>query len=358
MCDCTALTQAGYIGEDVESSVHRLLTAADYDPAKAENGIIFFDETDKIATAKVAHGKDVSGEGVQQALLKIVEGTTLQINIKLGKGSNRNSSNNNSSPLSSNLGSKEETYSVRTDNILFIFAGAFVGLDKIVRDRISRSSIGFGSPIRDTSKNGTPSKAEAALIRKSLPFFSSRSNENHTVLDLVDPEDLGKFGFIPEFIGRIPTITALTHLSIDDLMRILTETKDCKVQQYVSLFKMSGVELRFTTPALQAIAQRALEKGTGARGLVSVMENLLKEAMYDTPGSSIKHVLVNRAAAKLECAPLYFARGQEGKFQGYVKQEQEEYEAEKARERRLKEGELDGETGSFEEYRQQAKSGM
>lgn len=347
MCDCTPLTQAGYIGEDVESSVHRLLVAADYDVTRAENGIIFFDETDKIASANVTHGKDVSGEGVQQALLKIIEGTSVQINTKQGKGSSR-------APANSTLAPKEESYTVRTENILFILAGAFVNLDKIVRDRISKSSIGFGSPLRNTSTTN-PSKSEIALIRKSLPYFPSRSDDKYTILDLVDPSDLGKFGFIPEFIGRIPTITALTHLSIDDLMRILTETKDCKVDQYVTRLQLSGIELRFTTPALQVIAKRALEKGTGARGLVSVMENLLQDAMYETPGSSTKYVLVNKAAATLECAPLYFGRGQEFRFQGMFKQEQEEWEAEKARERREKEGEVAGD----EEYgKVAAKSGM
>jgi len=336
------------MGEDVDTSVNRLLAAAQYDTVKTEYGIIFFDELDKLAATKVPHGKDVSGEGVQQALLKLIEGTTVQINTKQGRGGNRNSQstlipNNLQQPI-------EENYNIRTDNILFIFAGAFVGLDKIIRNRVSKSSIGFGSPLRTTSTK-IPSKSEDALIRKSLPYFSSRPGEKHTILDLVESEDLREFGFIPELIGRIPTLTALTHLSIEDLMSILIDTKDCKTQQYIALFGESGVHLRFTTPALQEIAQRALEKGTGARGLDAVMRNILTDAMYETPGSSTKFVLVNKAAAKLERAPLYFGRGQEAAFLNVAKREDEEWAVEKGKDEVV-------DTGGFEEYRVQAKSGM
>ncbi|KAL8977650.1 MAG: hypothetical protein Q9177_006591, partial [Variospora cf. flavescens] len=328
MSDCTPFTQAGYIGEDAEICVQRLLAAADYDVVAAERGIICLDEIDKISTAKMSHGKDVGGEGVQQALLKIIEGTTLQIQAKhekssSGRGPNSAASNHptnspqsggNMPPTSSSgTGSafsppaaKTETYNVRTDNILFIFAGAFVGLQKMILNRISKSSIGFGAPIRSssvpTSSSSTfslnpnqdqpislkPNSPEATLFSQHIPYYTpppppsshtqtnqgqkkvpEEEDETHHLnpLDLVQPTDLQSYGLIPELIGRIPVTAALAPLSLPLLVRVLTEPRNSILKQYTQLFLLSGVELAFTKPALREIAKSALGMGTGARGL-------------------------------------------------------------------------------------------
>jgi ATP-dependent Clp protease ATP-binding subunit ClpX len=317
MSDCTPFTQAGYIGEDVDVCVARLLSAADYDVESAEHGIICLDEIDKIATAKVSHGKDVSGEGVQQALLKIIEGTTLQITAKHersapGKGGSGGPSGSGSGPLGSpgqgpgtGAGGKGEVYNVRTDNILFICTGAFINLPHIILDRISKGSIGFGAPIRSSSNLSSNSgsgggnsggssalynmKDEQALYRKHLPFFTANStggsnDDMYNPLDLVEPADLQKFGLIPELVGRIPVATALNALDEEALVRVLTEPRNCLVKQYELIFQFSGVELRFTSGALREIAKSALNMNTGARGLRTVMERLLADAMFDAPG--------------------------------------------------------------------------
>ncbi len=318
MSDCTPFTQAGYIGEDAEICVQRLLAAANYDVAQAERGIICLDEIDKISTAKASHGKDVGGEGVQQALLKIVEGTTLQIQAKQEKasparspGSAPNMYHNNGPPSggpASNLSGsgnttsgppKIETYNVRTDNILFIFAGAFVGLQKIVMNRIAKGSIGFGSPIRsspssfpgnvDTSISVKAGSEESKLFAKHLPFFTTASPDQSYLtqlnpLDLVEPMDLQTYGLIPELVGRIPVSAALSALDEDALIRVLTEPRNSLIKQYEQLFQLSGVELRFTRGALREVARTSLGMGTGARGLRTCCERLLTETMFETPG--------------------------------------------------------------------------
>lgn len=324
MSDCTPFTQAGYIGEDAEICVQRLLAAANYDVAAAERGIICLDEIDKISTAKVSHGKDVGGEGVQQALLKIIEGTTLQINAKQEKsarGSSPPSSNYpTNSPLSGGMTggpsstssgtgntssgpSKAETYNVRTDNILFIFAGAFVGLQKVIMNRIAKGSIGFGSPIKSSSSSSSGSSAgnrdttisvktgseESKMFEKHLPFFSPQSPDQtplteYNPLDLVEPTDLQNFGLIPELVGRIPVSAALSALDEEALVRVLTEPRNSLTRQYEQLFQLSGVELRFTRGALREVAKSALGMGTGARGLRTVCERLLTETMFEAPG--------------------------------------------------------------------------
>ncbi|KAL8946935.1 MAG: hypothetical protein Q9222_006738, partial [Ikaeria aurantiellina] len=330
MSDCTPFTQAGYIGEDAEVCVQRLLAAANYDVAAAERGIICLDEVDKISTAKVSHGRDVGGEGVQQALLKIIEGTTLQIQAKNEKSSSSNRSPSSAttsyptnSPLSggqmpptssslsgsntsssSSPSSKPETYNIRTDNILFIFAGAFVGLHKIILNRIAKGSIGFNSPIRSSSSpspssssssttNTTnqdhtihfkPNSPESAIFSSHLPFFtpstSSLGNETLSLnpLDLLQPSDLQSYGLIPELIGRIPISAALSSLDLPALIRVLTEPRNSIIKQYTHLFALSGIELHFTSTALKEIATSALGMGTGARGLRTVVERLLTEA--------------------------------------------------------------------------------
>ena len=304
MSDCTPFTQAGYIGEDADVCVQRLLAASNYDVARAEKGIICLDEVDKIATAKVSHGKDVSGEGVQQALLKIIEGTTLQVSAKQERGGPNRPSSGPGHPMnttgSNGLGSangntgsggKGEVYNVRTDNILFIFTGAFIGLQKIVMDRVSRGSIGFGQPVRGSnSDNQTSLKGEEELFRKFLPFFTPNEDSgdvDRNPLDLVEPNDLQKFGLIPELVGRVPVTTALAALDEEALVRVLTEPRNCLMRQYEQLFQLSGVEVRFTSAALREVAKSALGMGTGARGLRTVLERLLGDAMFEAPGMDL-----------------------------------------------------------------------
>lgn len=322
MSDCTPFTQAGYIGEDAQVCVERLLAAANYDVVAAEQGIICLDEIDKIAAAKTTQGKDVGGEGVQQALLKIIEGTTLHIQAKQEKsaptrsttvhdhhnstgspmygGKYASSSSSSSPPSSSSSGgtssgaSKGETYSVRTDNILFIFTGAFIGLNKLVLNRLSKGSIGFGSPIRSSSAENPdmtlsvqPGSDESKLFEKHLPFFTPSSPDQpaqYNPLDLLEPTDLQAFGMIPELVGRIPVTTALSALDEDALVRVLTEPRNSLIRQYEQLFQLSGVEMRFTTGALREVAKSSLGMGTGARGLRTCVERLLGEAMFEAPG--------------------------------------------------------------------------
>ncbi|KAL8729223.1 MAG: hypothetical protein Q9166_004844 [cf. Caloplaca sp. 2 TL-2023] len=397
MSDCTPFTQAGYIGEDAEVCVQRLLAAANYDVAAAERGIICLDEIDKISTAKVSHGKDVGGEGVQQALLKIIEGTTLQIQArheKSASGRTPGSAASNNYPTNSPLSggnipptsssssgntssststhSKAETYNIRTDNILFIFAGAFVGLQKIILNRIARGSIGFNSPIRSSSSSTqgkpnntqdqtihlTPNSPESALFEKHLPFFTdSQAIKTLNPLDLLEPADLQSYGLIPELIGRIPVSAALSALDEDALVRVLTEPRNSIIKGYIRLFALSGIELHFTSSALREIAKSALDMGTGARGLRTCCERLLTETMFEAPGSSIKFVCVTGEVARKECAPFYFARGQGGRFRELIEHEEEMVEGKKrSDEGGDGDGGAGGETRSFEEYREKSRA--
>ncbi|KAJ5623915.1 hypothetical protein N7510_000224 [Penicillium lagena] len=397
--DCTPFTQAGYIGEDAEVCVHRLLAAADYDVEQAERGIIVLDEMDKIAAAKVSHGKDVGGEGVQQALLKIIEGTTVQVQAKAEKNP-RATSPPNSYPSNSPLGNasfqpsgqghtsqKGEVYNVRTDNILFICSGAFVGLHKVIMDRISRGSIGFGQPVRSatSSSNGRPGSSdtlhteplpilpgseEEALYKKHLPFFTSASPATpgseptyFNALDLLTPSDLQSYGFIPELIGRIPVTAALSTLTQPLLLRILTEPRNSLIAQYTTLLSLSGIELRFTTPALHKVAANAFKMGTGARALRTEMETILSDAMFETPGSSIKFVLVTQAVAERQEKPIYLARGQGGRFHAMISAEESQWEEKTRRDKKGQEkkkgkgqngGDASQNASSFQEYRKRA----
>ncbi|KAJ5591087.1 hypothetical protein N7450_005059 [Penicillium hetheringtonii] len=391
--DCTPFTQAGYIGEDAETCVHRLLAAANYDVEQAERGIIVLDEIDKIASAKVSHGKDVGGEGVQQALLKIIEGTTIQVQAKSEKNT-RSASPPNSYPSNSPLGNtpfpphnnqaaKGEVYNVRTDNILFIFSGAFMGLHKVVMDRISKGSIGFGQPVRAATSSSdqsgpsassptepipiTPGSEEEALYKKHLPFFTSApsgpGNEPNyfNALDLVNPTDLQTYGFIPELIGRIPVTAALSTLTQPLLLRILTEPRNSLLAQYTTLFSLSGIELRFTTPALHRIAANGFTMGTGARALRTEMETILSDAMFEAPGSSVKFVLVTEAVADRKEKPIYLARGQGGKFHAMISAEESEWEEKthpdkKGKEKKENLASDDGtkHATNFQEYRKRA----
>jgi ATP-dependent Clp protease ATP-binding subunit ClpX len=404
MSDCTPLTQAGYIGEDVEVVVQRLLAAANYDVARAEHGIICLDEIDKIATAKVSHGKDVSGEGVQQALLKIIEGTTVQIQAKQERGATPGGRQQgtgvnmppNGFPHHSPLGSggtgpppgggpgspgasgKNEVFNIRTDNILFICTGAFIGLHKTILDRISKGSIGFGANVRASAHdsqnphNTTLKTSEHAdLVKNHMPFFTPgaapglESEQTFNTLDLVEPSDLQKYGMIPELVGRIPISCALSSLDEEALVRVLTEPRNALLKQYEQLFSLSGIELGFTSPALRVVASEASKMGTGARGLKTVLERLLGDAMFECPGSGTKFVLVTENVAKRKQPPVYLGRGDGHTFHSIFGDEEKEWNAKQAEKRGEKPpgegdpGENEDGIHDFREYRQSlAASGL
>ena len=274
IADATTLTEAGYVGEDVENILVQLLQNADYDLEAASRGIIYIDEIDKISRKGDSPSitRDVSGEGVQQALLKIIEGTVANIPPKGGRKH-----------------PQQEYIRMDTTNILFIVGGAFVGLDKVIAQRARGRSMGFGAKI-ETKKNASGAKGEAPEA---------------SMLEQVHPNDLVKFGLIPEFVGRIPVITYLDELGEEDLIRVLTEPKNALIKQYQKLFELDNVTLRFTNDALSAVASKAIEQKTGARGLRNVLESTMLDIMYTLPGQKgLKECVINAAVVAKDKPPM------------------------------------------------------
>ncbi len=277
ICDATSLTEAGYVGEDVENIILSLFQAAEYNVERTMKGIIYMDEIDKISrkTENPSITRDVSGEGVQQALLKIIEGTVANVPPKGGRKH-----------------PQQDFLQIDTTNILFICGGAFVGLDKIIEQRINRSGIGFGVQVKN-----------------------QREMSKGELLAQVEPEDLLRFGMIPEFIGRLPVVATLDELDEDALVEILHRPRNALVKQYQKLFELENVELKFTDSSLHAIARQAMERRTGARGLRSILEEIMLDVMYDLPSrSNVKECIISEEVVEHKREPILVYENQDAEW--------------------------------------------